>query len=56
MICNSRPLRDRISFKRSEEKTKNMDSKSGVIAKRSIGRRISVLRLSLRIIQKTRES
>ena len=55
MISNFRLLRDRISFKRSEEKTKNMDSKSGVIAKRSIERRISVLKRWLRIIQKTRE-
>ena len=56
MICNFRLLRDRISFKRSEEKTRNTVNKSGVIAKRSIERRISVLRRSLKIIQKTRES
>ena len=56
MISNSKPLRDKISFRRSEDKTKNTDNKSDVTVMKSIGKSRSVLTQSLRIIQKTRET
>ena len=56
MISNSKPLRDRISFRQSVEKIKNMGYKSDVTAMKSIGKSKSGLKRSLRIIQKIRES
>ena len=56
MISNSKPLRDRISFRQSDEKIKNTDNKSDVTAMKSIEKSKSVLKRSLRIIQKIRES